>query len=56
MDDLESRVFGELPDDTWFYPGRGDDSTLGEERPKARRVAGARLVSWLAGQMRRKIA
>lgn len=56
MDDLESRVFGELPDDTWFYPGHGDDSTLGEERPKARRVAGARLVSWLAGQLRRKIA
>ncbi len=34
LDDLESRVFGELPDDTWFYPGHGDDSTLGNERPK----------------------
>ncbi|MGH3861675.1 MBL fold metallo-hydrolase [Actinokineospora sp.] len=34
MNDLESRVFGELPDDTWFYPGHGDDSTLGDERPK----------------------
>lgn len=34
MDDLESRVFGELPDNTWFYPGHGDDSTLGVERPK----------------------
>ncbi|WP_190816779.1 MBL fold metallo-hydrolase [Saccharopolyspora pogona] len=34
MDDLESRVFNELPDDTWFYPGHGDDSTLGTERPK----------------------
>jgi glyoxylase-like metal-dependent hydrolase (beta-lactamase superfamily II) len=33
MNDLESRVFGELPDDTWFYPGHGDDSTLGTERP-----------------------
>jgi glyoxylase-like metal-dependent hydrolase (beta-lactamase superfamily II) len=33
MDDLEARVFGELPDDTWFYPGHGDDSTLGEQRP-----------------------
>jgi glyoxylase-like metal-dependent hydrolase (beta-lactamase superfamily II) len=32
--DLEARVFGELPDDTWFYPGHGDDSTLGVERPK----------------------
>jgi glyoxylase-like metal-dependent hydrolase (beta-lactamase superfamily II) len=34
MDDLEARVFGTLPDDTWFYPGHGDDSTLGEERAK----------------------
>ncbi|WP_054046267.1 MBL fold metallo-hydrolase [Alloactinosynnema sp. L-07] len=34
MDDLESRVFGVLPDNTWFYPGHGDDSTLGDERPK----------------------
>jgi len=33
MDDLESRVFGTLADDTWFYPGHGDDSTLGEQRP-----------------------
>jgi glyoxylase-like metal-dependent hydrolase (beta-lactamase superfamily II) len=33
LDDLESRVFGELPDDVWFYPGHGDDSTLGEQRP-----------------------
>ena len=22
-----------LPDDTWFYPGHGNDSTLGAERP-----------------------
>jgi len=33
LDDLESRVFGTLPDDTWFYPGHGNDSTLGNERP-----------------------
>ncbi|OLT07314.1 hypothetical protein BJF90_14395 [Pseudonocardia sp. CNS-004] len=33
MDDLEERVFGPLPDQTWFYPGHGDDSTLGAERP-----------------------
>ena len=32
MDDLESRVFGGLPDDTWVYPGHGDDTTLGDER------------------------
>jgi glyoxylase-like metal-dependent hydrolase (beta-lactamase superfamily II) len=33
MDDLEARVFATLPDDTWFYPGHGKDSTLGAERP-----------------------
>ncbi len=33
MDDLEAKVFGELHDDTWFYPGHGNDSTLGVERP-----------------------
>jgi glyoxylase-like metal-dependent hydrolase (beta-lactamase superfamily II) len=31
--DLEERVFDRLDDDTWFYPGHGDDSTLGAERP-----------------------
>jgi glyoxylase-like metal-dependent hydrolase (beta-lactamase superfamily II) len=33
MDDLESRVFGRLPDETWVYPGHGNDTTLGAERP-----------------------
>ena len=33
MDDLESRVFATLDDETWFYPGHGNDSTLGAERP-----------------------
>jgi glyoxylase-like metal-dependent hydrolase (beta-lactamase superfamily II) len=33
MNDLEDRIFGPLPDNTWFYPGHGDDSTLGAERP-----------------------
>jgi glyoxylase-like metal-dependent hydrolase (beta-lactamase superfamily II) len=33
MDDVERRVFDRLPDDTWFYPGHGDDSTLGAQRP-----------------------
>jgi glyoxylase-like metal-dependent hydrolase (beta-lactamase superfamily II) len=32
MDDLEARLFP-LPDDTWFYPGHGKDSTIGAERP-----------------------
>jgi glyoxylase-like metal-dependent hydrolase (beta-lactamase superfamily II) len=34
VDDVSKRVFDYLPDDTWFYPGHGDDSTLGAERPK----------------------
>lgn len=33
MDDLEAKVFDRLADDTWFYPGHGNDSTLGAERP-----------------------
>ncbi|MEP6462371.1 MAG: MBL fold metallo-hydrolase [Frankiaceae bacterium] len=33
MDDLERKVFGVLPDETWIYPGHGADTTLGAERP-----------------------
>ncbi|WP_037362647.1 MBL fold metallo-hydrolase [Nakamurella lactea] len=33
MDDLQQRVFDVLPDDTWVYPGHGDDTVLGSERP-----------------------
>lgn len=33
MDDLEGKVFGALPDETWVYPGHGKDTTLGAERP-----------------------
>lgn len=33
IDDVEHKVFGRLPDATWFYPGHGKDSTLGSERP-----------------------
>ena len=33
VDDLEERVFGRLPDGTWVYPGHGQDTTLGAERP-----------------------
>jgi glyoxylase-like metal-dependent hydrolase (beta-lactamase superfamily II) len=33
MDDLQAKVFDRLPDETWFYPGHGDDSDLGRERP-----------------------
>jgi hypothetical protein len=41
MDDLEERVFGQLTDETWVYPGHGDDTTLGAERPAPIRVARA---------------
>lgn len=33
INDVEQKLFGRLPDDTWFYPGHGRDSTLGAERP-----------------------
>ena len=33
IDDVEERIFDRLPDSTWFYPGHGNDSTLGAERP-----------------------
>lgn len=31
--DVTTRVFDVYDDETWFYPGHGDDSTLGAERP-----------------------
>ncbi|MGW4230741.1 MBL fold metallo-hydrolase [Streptomyces sp. NPDC004980] len=33
MHDLEEKIFGTLPDETWVYPGHGNDTTLGDERP-----------------------
>jgi glyoxylase-like metal-dependent hydrolase (beta-lactamase superfamily II) len=33
LGDVESKLFDRLPDETWFYPGHGADSTLGAERP-----------------------
>ncbi|WP_018686464.1 MBL fold metallo-hydrolase [Actinokineospora enzanensis] len=33
LNDVKSRIFDVLPDATHFYPGHGDDSTLGAERP-----------------------
>jgi glyoxylase-like metal-dependent hydrolase (beta-lactamase superfamily II) len=33
MTGLETKIFGRLPDTTWVYPGHGNDSTLGAERP-----------------------
>ena len=33
MDDVETKLFAALPDETWVYPGHGNDTTLGAERP-----------------------
>jgi len=33
LDEVSTKVFDRLPDETWFYPGHGDDSTIGAERP-----------------------
>jgi glyoxylase-like metal-dependent hydrolase (beta-lactamase superfamily II) len=33
LNDVSERLFDALPDDTWVYPGHGDDTTLGAERP-----------------------
>ena len=33
LDDVERKIFGPLPDETWVYPGHGADTTLGTERP-----------------------
>ena len=41
--DLEDRIFAELPDGTWVYPGHGGDTTIGAERPH---VAEWRARGW----------
>ncbi|MGV9310789.1 MBL fold metallo-hydrolase [Streptomyces sp. NPDC003691] len=33
LGDVETKLFGPLPDETWVYPGHGNDTTLGAERP-----------------------
>jgi len=43
IDEVGTKIFGTLPDDTWFYPGHGGDSTLGAERPH---VAEWRARGW----------
>lgn len=32
--DVETKLFAPLPDETWVYPGHGNDTTLGDERPR----------------------
>ncbi|MEU2310499.1 MULTISPECIES: MBL fold metallo-hydrolase [Streptomyces] len=34
LGDVETKIFAALPDETWVYPGHGDDTTLGAERPE----------------------
>jgi glyoxylase-like metal-dependent hydrolase (beta-lactamase superfamily II) len=33
INDVSTKIFDVYPDDVWFYPGHGGDSTLGAERP-----------------------
>ena len=33
LEEVEAKVFGRLADETWVYPGHGNDTTLGAERP-----------------------
>ena len=33
LNDVTGRLFDQLPDATWVYPGHGHDTTLGTERP-----------------------
>jgi glyoxylase-like metal-dependent hydrolase (beta-lactamase superfamily II) len=33
MSGIEEKIFAQLPDETWVYPGHGNDTTLGVERP-----------------------
>jgi glyoxylase-like metal-dependent hydrolase (beta-lactamase superfamily II) len=33
MADVETKVFDKLPNSCWVYPGHGNDTTLGTERP-----------------------
>lgn len=33
LGDVEAKLFERFPDETWVYPGHGDDTTLGRERP-----------------------
>jgi len=43
VEDVSTKLFDRLPDETWFYPGHGADSTLGAERPQ---LAGWRERGW----------
>ncbi|MDN5893335.1 MAG: MBL fold metallo-hydrolase [Nocardioides sp.] len=36
VDEVETKVFATLPDETVFHPGHGNDGLLGDERPHVR--------------------
>jgi glyoxylase-like metal-dependent hydrolase (beta-lactamase superfamily II) len=33
LNGVQTKIFDHLPDETWVYPGHGNDTTLGAERP-----------------------
>ena len=33
LDDVSTKLFDRFPDSTVVYPGHGDDTTIGAERP-----------------------
>ena len=33
-DGVVAKIFDRLPDETWVYPGHGEDTTVGAERPQ----------------------
>ncbi|MFJ7586277.1 MBL fold metallo-hydrolase [Streptomyces sp. NPDC097617] len=33
IDDVQHKLFERLPDEAWVYPGHGNDTTIGAERP-----------------------
>ena len=33
LDGVQTKLFDRLPDETWVYPGHGQDTILGAERP-----------------------
>jgi len=39
LDSLGRKVFDALPDETWIYPGHGEDTTVGRERAAWRTAA-----------------
>ena len=45
VDEVETKVFGTLGDDTWFYPGHVDDGGARRRAAAPPGVARARLVT-----------